>query len=364
MNEEFPVSASHKLALITSLPFVHTARRYYRLDDLVRTSDWPRVGSNLLVAREDVQTVSSRGSKSRNKVSVGEPAEGSLPFLCGEDGKETRWLLTLASGSPGVILSSSPPGPSIGIRFCCTFLPCGIPNVHFFPGEEKKTLEIQLRTMDHSVRRSMKNAANCVKYGELQGSRNRYMSNAYGAFIFMMEARLSEGLLNGIDHLLSRASHTGPAQGSRDSWFLLGCASLWMLFLGTGCVCGLSRGALRGSSSLRPTCKLSNECRSSVHLAFEVCGFQAGGGFFPKEKNSSIFGPQIRRGYPPNLSISFSGGKETKEDSPSNGERTGISPAPNLPSLRRQDLWCAGTPFFWYFPSSQVRWNAALSRRG
>jgi hypothetical protein len=37
MNEEFPVSASHKLALITSLPFVHTARRYYRLDGLVRS---------------------------------------------------------------------------------------------------------------------------------------------------------------------------------------------------------------------------------------------------------------------------------------------------------------------------------------
>ena len=31
LNEEFPVSAGHKLALITSLPFVHTARRYYRL---------------------------------------------------------------------------------------------------------------------------------------------------------------------------------------------------------------------------------------------------------------------------------------------------------------------------------------------
>lgn len=40
MNEEFPVSASHELALITSLPFVHTARRYYRLNDLVRPSDW------------------------------------------------------------------------------------------------------------------------------------------------------------------------------------------------------------------------------------------------------------------------------------------------------------------------------------
>ncbi len=42
MNEEFPVSASHHLALITSLPFVHTARRYYRLNGLVRSSDWTR----------------------------------------------------------------------------------------------------------------------------------------------------------------------------------------------------------------------------------------------------------------------------------------------------------------------------------
>ena len=38
-NEEFLVSASHQLALITSLPFVHTARRYYRLNGSVRPSD-------------------------------------------------------------------------------------------------------------------------------------------------------------------------------------------------------------------------------------------------------------------------------------------------------------------------------------
>ena len=44
MNEEFPVSACHKHALITSLPFVHTARRYYRLNGLVRSSDRPRHG--------------------------------------------------------------------------------------------------------------------------------------------------------------------------------------------------------------------------------------------------------------------------------------------------------------------------------
>ena len=38
-NEEFLVSASHQLALITSLPFVHTARRSYRLSDPVNNSD-------------------------------------------------------------------------------------------------------------------------------------------------------------------------------------------------------------------------------------------------------------------------------------------------------------------------------------
>jgi hypothetical protein len=38
-NEEFLVGVSHQLASITSLPFVHTARRYYRLNGLVRSSD-------------------------------------------------------------------------------------------------------------------------------------------------------------------------------------------------------------------------------------------------------------------------------------------------------------------------------------
>ena len=39
-NQEFLVSASHQLVLITSLPFVHTARRSYRLSDPVNNSDW------------------------------------------------------------------------------------------------------------------------------------------------------------------------------------------------------------------------------------------------------------------------------------------------------------------------------------
>ena len=57
-NEEFLVSVSHQLALITSLPFVHTARRYYRLNGLVRpwdsTTGWQQTGggktwSNLVI---------------------------------------------------------------------------------------------------------------------------------------------------------------------------------------------------------------------------------------------------------------------------------------------------------------------------
>ena len=38
-NEEFLVSMSHQLVLITSLPFVHTARRSYRLNEPVNNPD-------------------------------------------------------------------------------------------------------------------------------------------------------------------------------------------------------------------------------------------------------------------------------------------------------------------------------------
>ena len=45
LNEEFLVNASHQLALITSLPFVHTARRTYRLNGPVKPSDCGNVAS-------------------------------------------------------------------------------------------------------------------------------------------------------------------------------------------------------------------------------------------------------------------------------------------------------------------------------
>ena len=39
-NEEYLVGACHQRASITSLPFVHTARRSYRLNDPVRPPEW------------------------------------------------------------------------------------------------------------------------------------------------------------------------------------------------------------------------------------------------------------------------------------------------------------------------------------
>ena len=49
MNEEFLVNASHQLALITSLPFVHTARRTYRLNGPMNTLDFSNVSLNGLM---------------------------------------------------------------------------------------------------------------------------------------------------------------------------------------------------------------------------------------------------------------------------------------------------------------------------
>ncbi|KAH6604824.1 hypothetical protein Trco_006531 [Trichoderma cornu-damae] len=43
---EFSLGRKAWLALITSLPFVHTARRYYRLNGSVRRPDWPREVGN------------------------------------------------------------------------------------------------------------------------------------------------------------------------------------------------------------------------------------------------------------------------------------------------------------------------------
>ena len=63
VNEEFLVLASHQLAGNLSLPFVHTARRYYRLSDLVRLADGERQAAGSPVAPlvgSDTNLITSR----------------------------------------------------------------------------------------------------------------------------------------------------------------------------------------------------------------------------------------------------------------------------------------------------------------
>jgi hypothetical protein len=88
-NEEFLVSASHQLVLIASLPFVHTARRSYRLGDPVNNSDRSRWTNHPLFWKVS-WTLLLRGRRSRNKVSVGEPAEGSFVSF----NNNLSWCLT------------------------------------------------------------------------------------------------------------------------------------------------------------------------------------------------------------------------------------------------------------------------------
>ena len=63
VNEEFLVLASHQLAGNPSLPFVHTARRYYRLSGLVRLADGARHPAGSPVAsraESDTNLITSR----------------------------------------------------------------------------------------------------------------------------------------------------------------------------------------------------------------------------------------------------------------------------------------------------------------
>ena len=169
LNEEFLVSASHQLALNLSLPFVHTARRYYRLNGLVRPLDARPRGASPVCCAEAGQTWSFRGSKSRNKVSVGEPAEGSLARLRASQGVSKYAILVLC----------------IHTRECaCAFVhACGLRAVRVHNGTRRHSVlhpffqtfltslclatsinnNRKLPAMDHSVLASMKSVANCEK---------------------------------------------------------------------------------------------------------------------------------------------------------------------------------------------------------
>ena len=166
LNEECLVSASHQLALIKSLPFGHTARRSYRF----RVVRWAfRTEGNFCCRWKVKQTTSLRGRRSRNKVSVGEPAEGSFArtyptfvncplwglgeiFSCRAHGwhsVEDLWRFALRSLLP------------LFLNVCRS--------IHYF----NTLLFLQLSATDVLAQATMKGAAKCDKHCELQNSENQ-----------------------------------------------------------------------------------------------------------------------------------------------------------------------------------------------
>jgi hypothetical protein len=168
-NEEFLVNASHQLALITSLPFVHTARRYYRLNGLVSSLDCCALLATSARIREGDQTWSFRGSKSRNKVSVGEPAEGSLTRIHVQPPVHYDLTLTRSFWWQRVILHRMTQSLWRGcVLMTCSFF-CLFMSTHkpisqcYLCSSWAEIYEIseQLLAMDILVLVTMKNAAKC-----------------------------------------------------------------------------------------------------------------------------------------------------------------------------------------------------------
>ena len=77
-NKEFQESASHQFMLITSLPFVHTSRCCYRLSDSVNNSEIDLFSFADHVFRSCSDPHHLKEREVATKLSVGEPAEGSL----------------------------------------------------------------------------------------------------------------------------------------------------------------------------------------------------------------------------------------------------------------------------------------------
>ncbi|KAA8643696.1 hypothetical protein ATNIH1004_010470 [Aspergillus tanneri] len=86
-NEECLVGTSHQLVPITSLPFVHTARRYYRLNGSVRPPDWLRgVGNDPPEPESWSNPVNLRKDHYRVRVPRGPTSHPCLSYLVASAG--------------------------------------------------------------------------------------------------------------------------------------------------------------------------------------------------------------------------------------------------------------------------------------
>ena len=102
---------------------------------------------------------------------------------------------------------------------------------------------------------------------------------------------------------------------------------------------GASAGSTASSRSRPPRTPVLVDASASVGQCGERRARPRTTGV-PRQRAPTL-GPQIRRGDPPNLSISISGGRETNQDSPSNGERSGNSSSRQSLASIASELWPA-----------------------
>lgn len=164
----------------------------------------------------------------------------------------------------------------------------------------------------------MKNVANCDSWCELQNPVN------HGVFERKLRPKpLGRGhVCLGVTHCVAPTHLTprpergrGPRRGWGGSW------------LPVQCVHGQpeTRFPRRGGRDKWWSSRLCASCRQAASRRALLDPVRDES--FGERGDSRGLRPQVRRGYPLSLSISISGGKETNEDSPSNGERTGNSPS-------------------------------------
>ena len=79
----------------------------------------------------------------------------------------------------------------------------------------------------------------------------------------------------------------------------------------------------------------------------------------PCRVSDSNVRPQLERDDPLNLSISISGGKETNQDSLSNGERSGNSSGCQSPAERSANCGLETPAVLARFPGPKLTWNGA-----
>ncbi|WZZ00092.1 hypothetical protein YC2023_072420 [Brassica napus] len=267
-NEEFLVSASHQLALTTSLPFVHTARRSYRLNDPVKCSDRGDVGGSPSATSREVNLRKDHCRTLETERPENDETSLSVGRFLTVPADSVFWLDCTHS------FRISPNPGTKSVKENATKQPA-------FANPE--TVFVRKQCCNVKSKTTLGNGYLGSRIDE-ERSEMRYLPRARlpGCHKSSSPHPLEDTGRKLISRVLPHAVGQNP---SKDVRSVLTCGGEFN-----------SRHIVRRSGP-----KALDDPKSSTR-------------------------PQVRRDHPLSLSISISGGKETNKDSLSNGERTGKSP--------------------------------------